>query len=123
METEKQVNLKIGERLKQIRISRHLSLDDTAELTSVSKPMIGQIQREQSVSTTTLWKIASGLKVPLASFLADIQTEYRISSIEDKTLVIEENDTMREYPLFPFDPIRGVETFMLEFDTGCYHSS
>lgn len=124
METEKQVDLKIGERLKQIRISRHLSLDDTAELTSVSKPMLGQIERGQSVPTiTTLWKIASGLKVPLSSFLADIQTEYTISSIEDKTSVIEENGAMRAYPLFPFDPVRGVETFMLEFDPGCCHSS
>ena len=37
--------LKIGERLKEIRVSRELSLDAAALLTGVSKPMLGQIER------------------------------------------------------------------------------
>lgn len=58
-----QINLKIGEKLKSIRMARTLSLDDTAALTGVSKPMLGQIERGQSIPTvTTLWKIATGLK-------------------------------------------------------------
>ena len=57
------MDLKIGEKLKSIRMARTLSLDDTAVLTGVSKPMLGQIERGQSVPTvTTLWKIATGLK-------------------------------------------------------------
>ncbi len=52
------MDLKIGEKLKSIRMARTLSLDDTAVLTGVSKPMLGQIERGQSVPTvTTLWKI------------------------------------------------------------------
>lgn len=59
----------IGERLKEIRANRVLTLDDTAKITGVSKPMLGQIERGQSIPTiTTLWKIATGLKVPLSSF-------------------------------------------------------
>ena len=55
------MNLRIGEKLKSIRMARTLSLDDTAALTGVSKPMLGQIERGQSVPTvTTLWKIAAG---------------------------------------------------------------
>ena len=42
-----QVSLKIGERLKEIRNTRQLTLDDVAELTGVSKPMLGQIERGQ----------------------------------------------------------------------------
>ena len=62
----------IGERLKEIRTNRKLSLDEAARLTEVSKPMLGQIERGQSIPTiTTLWKIATGLKVPLSSFLED----------------------------------------------------
>ena len=30
---------------------------------------------------------------------------------------------MRAYPMFPFDPIRCVETFYIEFDPGCRHHS
>lgn len=40
-----QVSLKIGERLKEIRNTRHLTLDEAAELSGVSKPMLGQIER------------------------------------------------------------------------------
>lgn len=40
-----QVSLKIGERLKEIRNTRQFTLDDVAELTGVSKPMLGQIER------------------------------------------------------------------------------
>ena len=46
-----QVSLKIGERLKEIRNTRQLTLDDVAELTGVSKPMLGQIERGQSSPT------------------------------------------------------------------------
>lgn len=30
---------------------------------------------------------------------------------------------MRAYPLFTYDPVRNVETFYIEFDQGCRHSS
>ena len=76
-----QINLKIGEKLKSIRMARTLSLDDTAALTGVSKPMLGQIERGQSIPTvTTLWKIATGLKTPLSFFLEGPQSEYAIVS-------------------------------------------
>ena len=35
-----QITLKIGERLKEIRNTRQLTLDDVAELTGVSKPIV-----------------------------------------------------------------------------------
>ena len=63
------VLLKIGERLKEIRNTRHLTLDEVAELTGVSKPMLGQIERGQSSPTiNVLWKISTGLKIPLSFF-------------------------------------------------------
>ena len=59
--------MKIGERLKEIRNTRQLTLDDVAELTGVSKPMLGQIERGQSSPTINiLWKISTGLKIPLS---------------------------------------------------------
>ena len=68
------MNLRIGEKLKSIRMTRTLSLDDAAALAGVSKPKLGQIERGQSVPTvTTLWKIATGLKTPLSTFLEEPQ--------------------------------------------------
>ena len=61
-------SLTVGRELKSIRQSRGLTLDELAEMTGVSKPMLGQIERGQSSPTiNTLWKIATGLKAPLSS--------------------------------------------------------
>ncbi len=118
------MNLKIGEKLKSIRNIRTMSLDDVSALTGVSKPMLGQIERGQSIPTvTTLWKIATGLKTPLSFFLERKQTEYTIASPELANVILEDGGKMRAYPLFTYDPVRSVETFYIEFDQGCRHYS
>jgi len=118
------MNLRIGEKLKSIRMARTLSLDDTAALTGVSKPMLGQIERGQSVPTvTTLWKIATGLKTPLSAFLEEPQTEYTVTGPDKANVVLGDSGKMRAYPLFTYDPVRSVETFYIEFDPECRHSS
>ena len=114
----------IGEKLKEIRSGRNLSLDETAKLTGVSKPMVGQIERGQSIPTvTTLWKIASGLKTPLSLFLEEQRAEYSVVDIGEEETVLEDHGKMRAYPLFTYDPIRNVEVFYIEFDSGCHHES
>ena len=49
----KSLNQTIGKKLKQIRTIRGMSLEEAADLTGVSKPMLGQIERGQSVPTVT----------------------------------------------------------------------
>ena len=119
-----QVSLKIGERLKEIRNTRQLTLDDVAELTGVSKPMLGQIERGQSSPTINiLWKISTGLKIPLSFFCKQEEAEYTVAEFGGENVITEENGGMRAYPLFPFDPIRNVEVFYIEFDAGVQHES
>lgn len=114
----------IGKRLKEIRTERGLTLDDTARITGVSKPMLGQIERGQSIPTiTTLWKVATGLKVALSSFLEEPQPEYTAVDLTQETSIFEDDGRMRAYPLFPYDPIRSIEIFHIEFDAGCRHTS
>ena len=118
------MNLKIGEKLKSLRTTRSMSLDDAAALTGVSKPMLGQIERGQSIPTvTTLWKIATGLKTPLSFFLESQQAEYTIVSPDQANVILGDGGKMRAYPLFTYDPVRSVETFYIEFDPECRHSS
>lgn len=118
------INLRIGEKLKSIRATRALSLDDVSALTGVSKPMLGQIERGQSVPTvTTLWKIATGLKAPLSYFLEAPHAEYTVIGPEPSAVILGDGGKMRAYPLFLYDPVRSVETFYIEFDPGCHHSS
>lgn len=117
-------NLNIGQRLKTARQSRNMTLDVLAEVTGVSKPMLGQIERGQSSPTvTTLWKIATGMKIPFSSFLQEQEAEYTIVDFQEQNMVLEENGTMRVYTLFAFDPIRSYESFYIEFDAGCQHHS
>ncbi len=119
-----QVSLKIGERLKEIRNTRQLTLDDAAELTGVSKPMLGQIERGQSSPTINiLWKISTGLRIPLSFFCKQQEAEYTVAGLDKKGMITEENGGMRAYPLFPFDPVRNVEVFYIEFDAGVRHGS
>ena len=67
-------NQTIGKQLKKTRQNRNMTLDELAEVTGVSKPMLGQIERGQSAPTvTTLWKIATGMKIPFSSFLQPVQ--------------------------------------------------
>ncbi len=119
-----QISLKIGERLKEIRNTRHLTLDEAAELTGVSKPMLGQIERGQSSPTiNVLWKISTGLKIPLSFFCRQMETEYTVAGLSEKEMITEEDGGMRAYPLFPFDPARNLEVFYIEFDAGVTHDS
>ncbi|NBI66671.1 XRE family transcriptional regulator [Pseudoflavonifractor sp. 60] len=118
------INLKIGDKLKRLRAARSLSLDETAVLTGVSKPMLGQIERGQSIPTvTTLWKIATGLKMPLSFFLEGPQAEYTVASPDRDHVILGDGGKMRAYPLFTYDPVRSVEAFYIEFDPNCRHFS
>ena len=46
-----------------------------------------------------------------------------VAELTDQELITEENGSMRAYPLFPFDPVRNVEVFYIEFDAGVHHDS
>lgn len=117
-------NLNIGQRLKAARQNRNMTLDGLAEITGVSKPMLGQIERGQSSPTVnTLWKIATGMKIPFSSFFQKQKAEYTIVDLQKQNMVLEENGEMRAYTLFAFDPIRSYEVFYIEFDSGCEHHS
>ncbi len=119
-----QISLKIGERLKEIRNTRQLTLDDAAGLTGVSKPMLGQIERGQSSPTiNVLWKISTGLKIPLSFFYKQQGSEYTVAGPGAEEMIMEEDGRMRAYPLFPFDPARNLEVFYIEFDAGVKHGS
>ena len=117
-------NQTIGKRLKKTRQNRNMTLDELAEGTGVSKPMLGQIERGQSSPTvTTLWKIATGMKIPFSSFLQEQGAEYTVVDLQERDVLIEENGAMKVYTLFAFDPIRSCEAFYIEFESGCRHKS
>jgi transcriptional regulator with XRE-family HTH domain len=120
----KDLNMMIGTKLKNIRNKRNLTLDELAKLTGVSKAMLGQIERGQSNPTvSTLWKISTGLKVCFSLFIDENQDDLKLISQKDISPIIEDNNKMRLYPIFPFDPTKGFEIFTIELEPGCNHIS
>ncbi|GAA0076664.1 helix-turn-helix domain-containing protein [Clostridium sp. CTA-5] len=120
----KDLNLIIGNKLKDIRNKRSLSLDEVAKLTGVSKAMLGQIERGQSNPTvSTLWKIATGLKVSFSLFINEDQDDLKVIHQNDISPILEDDNRMRLYPIFPFDVNKGFEIFTIELELGCNHIS
>lgn len=120
----KNLNHIIGNKLKDIRTKRNLSLDEVTKLTGVSKAMLGQIERGVSNPTvSTLWKIATGLKVSFSVFIDESEENLTLVDQNNITPLVEESSKMRLYPIFPFDVNRGFEIFTIELDGGTKHIS
>lgn len=107
----------VAETFKQLRAERGLSLSQAAQLTGVSKAMLGQIERGQSSPTvSTLWKIATGFNVAFSVFLEGAQPQVQAGLHSFATLPVFEQTRsgMRVTPLIPFDD--ELKTDLLKID-------
>ncbi|WP_338543653.1 helix-turn-helix domain-containing protein [Paenibacillus tundrae] len=112
-----QVNTILAQNLKSIREERKLSLDKVAELTGISKTMLGQIERGVSNPTiATVWKIANGLKTSFTSLIHEQASDTLLVKRSDVQPWIEDNGKIRIYPHFPFEDGRHFEMYMMEMD-------
>lgn len=106
-----QLEKAIGRNIKRIRNEYGLSMDQVAELTSVSKSMIARIESGASTPTvTTLWKICNGLKVSFSTMLDDptgLDVITHKALLKTPTL----NDSHMLYGIIPFDAQKKFEVF------------
>ena len=117
-------NLIIGKNLNKIRKQKNMSLDKVSELTGVSKAMLAQIEKGSSNPTvTTLWKIAAGLNVSFSYFMEEEDKEIVHVRQKDIKPIMESEEKMKVYPLFPYDNGRRFEVFTIELEAGCNHQS
>lgn len=111
----------IGPHLRSLRTQQGWSLDRLALETGVSKAMLGQIERGESTPTvSTLWKIASGLRVPLSRFLLPEGAVIRHASAGTWH---HDASGMIVLPLFPFDPTSGFEMYVIDMPSGASSES
>ncbi|MDM5154403.1 XRE family transcriptional regulator [Bacillus sp. DX1.1] len=116
------LSIQIGQRLRYHRQQRKLSLDDLAELTGVSKPMLGQIERGTSNPTVAiLWKIATGLQIPFASFFAG-DPSIRLLRVEEQPKFQEYDDLFEAHNTFA-SPGLPLETYRMRLLPSCRHLS
>jgi len=111
------MNRVIPENLKKLRAERKLSLGEAAELTGVSKSMLGQIERgESSPTIATLWKIATGLGVSFTALLESPDQEIEIVKEADMTPLLSDYGHFRLFPVVPAHQDRPFEILDLELD-------
>lgn len=114
----------VAKNLRSIREEKKLSLDKVAELTGVSKSMLGQIERGESNPTiTTVWKIANGLKISFTTLINTPQPDTVIIDRSDIEPLVEDNGRYRLYPHFPYEDGRRFEIYTVEIEKGGYLSA
>lgn len=108
--------------LREIRSAAGLSLSKAAEITGVSKAMLGQIERgESSPTIATLWKIAKGFHLPLTALLGEAARPVCAATGVYETVQFPGSIGVKI--VFPFDPILGAETFQVTLKPGQSHKS
>ncbi|MGM1049861.1 transcriptional regulator, XRE family with cupin sensor [Paenibacillus uliginis N3/975] len=118
------IHKKVGRNLQAIRKSRGLSLDNVAELTGVSKAMLGQIERGDSNPTiSVLWRIVSGLGISFTTLIEESETEVTVVSPDEVEPFHEAEGAYRVYPLFSYNLRTKFESYMVVMDPGCDHGS
>lgn len=113
------LNLIIAANLRQHREDRKLSLDKVAKVTGVSKSMLGQIERgESNPSITTIWKIASGLKISFTALVNAPQADTVLVDLAALEPLVGNGGRYRVYPLFPCEDGRRFEIYTVEIEPG-----
>lgn len=113
----------IAKNLQTIRKERQLTLQDLAELTGVSKSMLGEIERGASSPTiTVLWKIASGLKIPISNLIHEA-TPHVLMVQEKDWLTLSDAPEYNLSLIFDYDHTRNFEVYHIDFEPGALRCS
>ncbi|HEY3366971.1 MAG TPA: XRE family transcriptional regulator [Symbiobacteriaceae bacterium] len=118
------LNMVIAQNLRRLREAKKLSLDRVAEVTGVSKSMLGQIERGESNPTVaTVWKIAGGLKVSFTALINSPQPDTVVIERNGVEPLVEDAGRYRIYPFFPYEEGRPFEMYTVEMARGSYLSA
>lgn len=110
----------VGVNLRRLRGQQNLSLEKLAQLSGVSRAMLGQIELGRSAPTiNVLWKIAKALDVPFSAFLG-VGGAPAVTVLPEATAKIlsSHNGTFTSRALFPFGDDRKTEFYELRLAAG-----
>jgi len=110
----------VGGNLRRLRTRRGLSLERLAQLSGVSRAMLGQIELGQSAPTiNVLWKIARALEVTFSALISSrTQSGALVLRAAESKLLTSKDRTFTSRALFPFDEPRRVEFYELRLAPG-----
>lgn len=106
----------VGKNLRRLRTERGLSLERLANLSGVSRAMLGQVELGQSAPTiNVLWKMARALDVPFSALITSTQTAgAKVLRGAQAKRLLSSDGTFQSRALFPFDEPRRVEFYELK---------
>jgi transcriptional regulator with XRE-family HTH domain len=118
---------RIGSKIRGLRQQKRLTLQELSELTTLSKPLLSQIENEQVIPPlATLLKIAKGLKVDIHFFFQDegYRQKYMLTRREDVSAVekvLRPSATSAARPYIYHSLAQGLrhkhmEPFLVEFE-------
>jgi len=108
------INDQISKNLKRIRKEKGLTLDELAEISGVSKSMLGEIERGGTNPTIlVLWRIVEGLKIPLTHLMSATEVDYKLVRGEEAKK-ISLTDDYGIFSIFPYYDVHKNELLRLE---------
>ena len=110
----------VGSNLRRLRTRRGLSLERLAQISGVSRAMLGQIELGQSAPTiNVLWKIARALEVTFSALISSrSQAGALVLRAAESKLLTSKDRSFSSRALFPFDEPRRVEFYELRLAAG-----
>jgi transcriptional regulator with XRE-family HTH domain len=110
----------VGANLRRLRTRRGLSLERLAQISGVSRAMLGQIELGQSAPTiNVLWKIARALEVTFSALIsARTQSGALVLRSNESKILTSKDRSFSSRALFPFDEPRRVEFYELRLAPG-----
>lgn len=110
----------IGTNLRRLRKARGLSLERLAELSGVSRAMLGQIETAKSVPTVSLlWRVADALGVPVTTLVAtDREPAAVVISRERAGTLVASEGRYASRSLLPVNHSRTIGFFELQIAPG-----
>jgi len=115
-----EINKQVADRLRALRKTADLSLEELAARSGVSRAMLSQIETLKANPTiAVLWKIASGLGVPFSELLGpQAPPPVRISRVSEARFLYSADRAFQSRPLLANVPGHRVELYELQLGVG-----
>lgn len=91
--------IEIGQRMRNIRLSMHLSQEELAEICGLHPTYIGQLERgEKNATLESISKVAKGLGIPLGRLLENTGCDdaYENYPMQAYRIIMSENEHNQE---------------------------
>jgi len=109
---------RVGQRVRDERMARDMSLDDLSRSSGVSRAALSQIEtRKSSPSIAVMWKIAVGLGIPFTELLGGDSEVGQVLRRADAQVLRSPDGRMESRPISPAGTTPWVEIFELRLSS------